>query len=81
MSPLDLLLQIILTCLSILHVLGLCYGLNWINLAEQVSMGYGTVTAHALMTLEARGILFVKPGMEVVIVITFSSPKALEKNS
>ncbi|KAL3632293.1 hypothetical protein CASFOL_025277 [Castilleja foliolosa] len=29
-----------------------------------VSMGYGTVTAHALMSLEARGILFVKPGME-----------------
>ncbi|KAL2247186.1 uncharacterized protein LOC105176820 isoform X2 [Sesamum indicum] len=29
-----------------------------------VSMGYGTITAHALMSLEARGILFVKPGME-----------------
>ncbi|XP_051135796.1 uncharacterized protein LOC127254626 [Andrographis paniculata] len=29
-----------------------------------VSMGFGTITAHALMSLEARGILFVKPGME-----------------
>ncbi|KAL3821434.1 hypothetical protein ACJIZ3_007339 [Penstemon smallii] len=29
-----------------------------------VSMGYGTITAHALMSLEPRGILFVKPGME-----------------
>lgn len=29
-----------------------------------VSMGYGTVTAHALTSLEARGILFVSPGME-----------------
>lgn len=29
-----------------------------------VSMGYGTITAHALMSLEARGILFVTPGME-----------------
>ncbi|KZV46390.1 hypothetical protein F511_23231, partial [Dorcoceras hygrometricum] len=29
-----------------------------------VSMGYGTITAHALMGLEARGMLFVKPGME-----------------
>ncbi|EPS59840.1 hypothetical protein M569_14965, partial [Genlisea aurea] len=29
-----------------------------------VSMGYGTITAHALMSLEARGILFVKPGIE-----------------
>ncbi|XP_073149159.1 uncharacterized protein [Henckelia pumila] len=29
-----------------------------------VSMGYGTITAHALTGLEARGMLFVKPGME-----------------
>lgn len=29
-----------------------------------VSMAAGTITAHALMGLEARGILFVKPGME-----------------
>ncbi|XP_010522109.1 PREDICTED: uncharacterized protein LOC104800851 [Tarenaya hassleriana] len=29
-----------------------------------VSMGYGTITAHALMSLEARGTLFVNPGME-----------------
>lgn len=29
-----------------------------------VSMGHGTITAHALMSLEARGSLFVAPGME-----------------
>ncbi|BAT90050.1 hypothetical protein VIGAN_06121500 [Vigna angularis var. angularis] len=29
-----------------------------------VSMGFGTITAHALMSLEARGTLFVNPGME-----------------
>uniref|UniRef100_A0A6N2LT94 Tr-type G domain-containing protein n=1 Tax=Salix viminalis TaxID=40686 RepID=A0A6N2LT94_SALVM len=29
-----------------------------------VSMGYGTITAYALMSLEPRGILFVNPGME-----------------
>ncbi|KAL8510952.1 hypothetical protein ACS0TY_017677 [Phlomoides rotata] len=29
-----------------------------------VSMGYGTITAYALMSLEPRGQLFVKPGME-----------------
>ncbi|KAK7312848.1 hypothetical protein VNO77_37032 [Canavalia gladiata] len=29
-----------------------------------VSMGFGTTTAHALMSLEARGTLFVTPGME-----------------
>ncbi|CAK9172855.1 unnamed protein product [Ilex paraguariensis] len=29
-----------------------------------VSMGYGAITAHALMSLEARGTLFVNPGME-----------------
>ncbi|KAG5149875.1 hypothetical protein JHK82_016756 [Glycine max] len=29
-----------------------------------VSMGFGTITAHALMSLEARGTLFVTPGME-----------------
>ncbi|KAK4796370.1 hypothetical protein SAY86_028696 [Trapa natans] len=29
-----------------------------------VSMGFGTITAHALMSLEARGTLFVIPGME-----------------
>ncbi|KAB1216526.1 hypothetical protein CJ030_MR4G023061 [Morella rubra] len=31
---------------------------------KKVSMGYGTITAHALMSLEARGTLFVSPGME-----------------
>ncbi|KAK3193479.1 hypothetical protein Dsin_024789 [Dipteronia sinensis] len=31
---------------------------------EQISMGYGSITAHALMSLEARGILFVSPGLE-----------------
>lgn len=34
--------------------------------SEQVSMGYGTITAYALMSLEARGTLFVTPGMEVI---------------
>ncbi|EEF37279.1 GTP-binding protein typa/bipa, putative [Ricinus communis] len=29
-----------------------------------VSVGYGAITAHALMSLEARGTLFVTPGME-----------------
>ncbi|XP_008244852.1 PREDICTED: GTP-binding protein TypA/BipA homolog [Prunus mume] len=29
-----------------------------------VSMGYGTITAYALMSLEPRGTLFVNPGME-----------------
>ncbi|XVF14618.1 hypothetical protein REPUB_Repub09cG0076700 [Reevesia pubescens] len=29
-----------------------------------VSMGYGTITAYALMSLEPRGTLFVTPGME-----------------
>lgn len=28
-------------------------------------MGYGSITSHALMSLEARGTLFVNPGMEV----------------
>lgn len=28
-------------------------------------MGFGSITAHALMSLEARGTLFVTPGMEV----------------
>ncbi|KAK3221625.1 hypothetical protein Dsin_008650 [Dipteronia sinensis] len=32
---------------------------------EQISMGYGSIIAHALMSLEARGILFVSPGLEV----------------
>ncbi|CAN6807256.1 unnamed protein product [Brassica oleracea] len=27
-------------------------------------MGYGTITAHSLMGLEARGTLFVSPGLE-----------------
>ncbi|CAK8577083.1 unnamed protein product [Lathyrus sativus] len=31
----------------------------------RVSVGYGPITAHALMSLEARGTLFVSPGMEV----------------
>lgn len=30
-------------------------------------MGYGTITTYALMSLEPRGILFVKPGMEVFL--------------
>lgn len=34
-------------------------------LIEQVSVGYGTVTAYALLSLEPRGTLFVSPGMEV----------------
>ncbi|XP_019083022.1 PREDICTED: uncharacterized protein LOC104700367 [Camelina sativa] len=29
-----------------------------------VSMGFGTITAHSLMSLEARGILFVSPGLD-----------------
>ncbi|KDO45761.1 hypothetical protein CISIN_1g0060682mg, partial [Citrus sinensis] len=29
-----------------------------------VSMGFGSITAHALMSLEPRGILFVPPGTE-----------------
>ncbi|CAK9316193.1 unnamed protein product [Citrullus colocynthis] len=29
-----------------------------------ISMGYGAITSHALMSLEARGTLFVNPGME-----------------
>lgn len=28
-------------------------------------MGYGTITAYALLSLEPRGTLFVTPGMEV----------------
>lgn len=28
-------------------------------------MGNGLITSHALMSLEARGILFVTPGMDV----------------
>lgn len=36
-------------------------------------MGYGTITAHALMGLEARGTLFVTPGMEVATYSTSSS--------
>ena len=37
---------------------------------EQISMGYGSITAHALMSLEARGILFVSPGLEVDLLQT-----------
>lgn len=48
-----------------------CY-LNW-----QVSMGYGTITSHALMSLEARGTLFVTPGTEVVTYITSSTYRYL----
>jgi hypothetical protein len=44
--------------------LNLCV-LNVVPLIEQVSVGYGPITAHALMSLEARGTLFVSPGMEV----------------
>lgn len=39
--------------------------LRCLQLIVQVSMGYGTVTAYALMSLEARGTLFVNPGLEV----------------
>lgn len=35
-------------------------------------MGYGTITAYALMSLEARGTLFATPGMEVGSYITYS---------
>ncbi|KAK8652649.1 hypothetical protein V6N13_126676 [Hibiscus sabdariffa] len=35
-----------------------------ITTAFSVSMGYGTITAYALMSLEAGGTLFVTPGME-----------------
>ena len=34
-----------------------------------VSMAAGTITAHALMTLEARGTLFVAPGQEVQVAL------------
>lgn len=34
-------------------------------------MGYGTITSYALMSLEARGTLFVTPGLEVAITIFF----------
>jgi len=44
---------------------------NVVYLIEQVSMGFGTITAHALMSLEARGTLFVNPGMEVRISYLF----------
>lgn len=37
----------------------------WLHLIWQVSMGNGMITSHALTSLEARGILFVTPGMEV----------------
>lgn len=33
-------------------------------------MAPGTITAYALMSLEPRGILFVKPGMEVLFFIS-----------
>ncbi|KAG8055417.1 hypothetical protein GUJ93_ZPchr0001g30911 [Zizania palustris] len=34
------------------------------SLEDKVSVGKGLITSHALMSLEARGILFVSPGME-----------------
>lgn len=34
-------------------------------------MGNGIVTAHALMSLEARGTLFVAPGVEVVLTQSY----------
>ncbi|MQL73053.1 hypothetical protein Taro_005392 [Colocasia esculenta] len=37
----------------------------WTSLCYPVSVGNGTITSHALMSLEARGVLFVSPGMEV----------------
>lgn len=40
-------------------------------------MGYGTITSHALMSLEARGTLFVTPGAEVISV---SSPPKFFSN-
>ncbi|CAL5403764.1 unnamed protein product [Camellia sinensis] len=39
-------------------------GRSWVLNSPKVSMGHGTITAHALMSLEARGTLFVNPGME-----------------
>lgn len=41
----------------------------FVYLIEQVSMGFGSITAHALMSLEPRGILFVPPGTEVVFLL------------
>lgn len=39
-------------------------------------MGNGIITAHALMSLEARGILFATPGMEVIfLILSFSVVK------
>ncbi|KAL5998790.1 hypothetical protein ACLOJK_009738 [Asimina triloba] len=35
-----------------------------LEMSGKVSMGHGTITAYALMSLEARGILFVSPGMD-----------------
>ena len=32
-------------------------------------MAPGTITGHALMNLEARGVLFVQPGVEVISLI------------
>lgn len=45
-------------------------------------MGNGTITAHALMSLEARGILFVTPGMEVIVLtLSFDVPKGCHFSS
>ncbi|MCO5571830.1 hypothetical protein L7F22_025578 [Adiantum nelumboides] len=48
-----------------------------------VSMAAGTITAHALMNLEARGILFVQPGQEAyngMIIGEYSRDSDLEVN-
>lgn len=47
----------------------ICVISNCLNLVQQVSMGHGTTTAYALMSLEPRGILFATPGMEVAWMI------------
>lgn len=44
-------------------------------------MAPGTITAYALMSLEPRGILFVKPGMEVRFSISILILKAYAKNA
>ncbi|KAF9595946.1 hypothetical protein IFM89_006227 [Coptis chinensis] len=42
-----------------------CGPLGNVRKGVLVSVGYGAITAHALVSLEARGTLFVSPGMEI----------------
>ncbi|WOK97877.1 hypothetical protein Cni_G06585 [Canna indica] len=42
----------------------------------QVSVGKGLITSHALMSLEARGALFVSPGMECFLLQLINSSQA-----